>query len=92
MEFGADSAIDYIGYGSTIVHPHEIYVLKALYLGARHAICNRLVFHLHRVIQPWDGLECFAHGERIHHRAQADELDDRIALCFILELADLSGI
>ena len=92
MEFGADSAIGYIGKGSTIVNLHVVFVLETRNLGSRHALCNRLVSHLYRVDQLRDGLGCFAHGERVHLRAQADELDDRIALCFILQVADFSGM
>ena len=84
MEFGADSAIGYIGKGSTIVHLHVVFVLDALNLGSRHALCNRNVSYRHWVVQHRDGLGCFAQGERVHFRAQADELDDRIALCFII--------
>ena len=92
MDYGADSAIDHICSSFTILHSHVIFVLETLNLGARHALDHRLVPHIHRVVQPWNGLVCFAHGERIHLRAQADELDDRIALCFVLEVADLAGV
>ena len=67
-------------------------MLKALYVRARHTLGHRFVPHIHLVVQPWNGLGCFAYGERIHLRAQADELNDRIALCFIFKLADLSGV
>ena len=92
MEFGVDSAIGYNGKGSTIVHLHVVFVLETLNLGSRHALCNRLMSHLYQVVQPRDGLGCFAHGERVHLRAQADELDDRIALCFSLKVSDFSGM
>ena len=67
-------------------------MLKSLNLGARHTLCNCLVSYLHRVVQPWDKLGFVAHRERVYLRAQADELDDRIALCFILKLSELSGM
>ena len=34
-----------------------------------------------------DGLGCVAHVERVHLRALADELDDRILLGLVLEVA-----
>ena len=92
MEFRADAAINYVGKGSTIVYAHVILVLKALDLGARHTFCHRLVTHIHRVVHPWDWLPCIAHGERVHLRAQADKLDDRIALGLVLEVAHFSGV
>ena len=92
VEFRTDAAIDHVGQGSTIVHAHVIFVLKALDLGARHALCYSLVPHIHRVVHSWDWLGCVAHGERVHIRAQADDLDDRIALGLVLEVAHLSGV
>ena len=92
MKFRADAAIDHVGQGSTIVHAHVILVLKALDLGARHTLRHRLVTYVHRVIHPWDRLGSVAHGERVHFRAQADELDDRIALVLVLEVAHFSGV
>ena len=80
MEFRADAAIDYVGQGWTILHAHVIIVLEVHDLGARHALCHRFVPHVHRVVHPWDGLRCVAHGQRVNLRAQADELDDLIAL------------
>ena len=88
----ANVAIYHIGQGLTIEHAHVVYVPESPDLGASHARCHRLVPHIHRVVQPWDGLGCYAHCERVHLRAQADELDDRIALCFILEIADFFGV
>ena len=92
MEFRADTAIDYVIKGSTIVHVHLILVLKALHLGARHTFCHHLVTHIHRVVHPWDELRCIAHGERVYLREQADELDDQISLSLVLEVAHFSSV
>ena len=92
VEFRADAAIDYVCQGSTIVHAHVILVLEPLDLGPRHALCNRLVPHVHRVVHPCDGLKCVAHGERVHFKAKVDELDDRIALSLVLDIAHFSGL
>ena len=92
MEFRAVAAIDYVCQGSTIVHAQVIFVLEALDLGPRHTLCHSLVPHIHRVVDSWDGLGCVAHGERVHLRAQTDELDDRIALGLVLEIAHFSGV
>ena len=56
MEFRADAAIDYVGQGSTIVHAHVNFVLKALDLGPRHTLRHRLMCYIHRVVHYWDGL------------------------------------
>ena len=85
MKFIADAAIDHVGQGSTIVHAHVILVLEALNMGPRHTICHRLVCYIHRIVHPWGGLGCFTHCKRLHLRAQADELDDRIALGLVLK-------
>ena len=92
VKFRADAAIDHVCPGSTIVHAHELLVLEALNLGPRHTYCHRLVPHIHRVVHSWDRLGCVAHGERVHFMAQADELDDRIALGFVLEVAHISAV
>ena len=92
MEFETDAAIDYVCQSSTIVHAHIILVLEALDLGPRSALCQSLVPHIHRVFHSLDRLGCVAHGERVHLRAQADKLDDRIALGLVLEVAHFSGV
>ena len=92
MKFRADGAIDHVCQGSTILHALVILVLEALNLGPRHTFCHRLVPHIHRVVHSWDGLGCVAHGLRVHFRAQTDELDDRIALGLVLEVAHFSGV
>ena len=75
MEFRTNAAIDHIRQGSTIEHAHVILVLEALDLGARDTVCHCLVPYVHRVIYPRNGLGCVAHGERVHFRAHANELD-----------------
>ena len=80
MKFRAYAAIDHVCQGSTIVHAHVILVLEALDLASRHTLRHRLVPYVHWIVHPWDKLGCVAHGERVHLRAQADELDDHIAL------------
>ena len=92
MEFRADAAIDYVGQGSTIVHAHVIFVLEALDLGPRHTIRHSLMCYIHLVVNSWDGLRCVAHGERVHFRTQANELDDRISFGFVFEVANISGV
>ena len=92
MKIRADAAIDHVNQSSTSVHAHVILVLEALDLRPRHAICHSLVPHIHRVVHSWDGLGCVAHGEQVHLRAQANELDDQIALGLVLEVAHFSGV
>ena len=92
MTFRADAAIGHVGQDSTIVHAQVILVLEAFNLGPRHTFCHRLVPHNHGVVHSCDGLGCVAHGERLHLRTQADELDDRIALGLVLEVAHFSGV
>ena len=92
MKFRADAAIDHIGQGSTIVHAHVILVLEAFNLEPRHTFCHRLVPHIHRIVDSWDRLGCVAHGERVHFRAQAYKLDDRIALGLVLDVAHFSAV
>ena len=92
VKFKADAAIEHVAQGSTIVHAYVIFVLKALDVGARHVVCYSYVPHIHRVVHSWDGLGCVAHGERVHLRAQADELDDWNAFGLVLEVAHLSGM
>ena len=92
MKLRADAAIDYVGQGSTIVHAHVILVLEAFDLGERHTLRHRLMFNVHRVIHPRNGLGCVAHGERIHFRAEANELDYRISFGLVFELAHFSGV
>ena len=92
MKFTADAAIDHVGQGSTIVHTHIILVIEALDLRPRHALCLSFVPHIHRVVNFWDGLGCVAHSERVHLRAQIDEIDDRIAFDLVLEVADFAGV
>ena len=75
MEFRADAKIDNIVQSSTIEHTHEIFVLEALDLGARHTLRYRHVSYVNWVIQFRYGLGCFAYGERVHFIAQANELD-----------------
>ena len=89
MEFKVDAAIDHVGHGFTIEHAHVILVLKALDLGARHTLCPRLVPYVHRVIHARNGLGCVAHCERVHFRAQANELDNRIPFGLIFEVPPL---
>ena len=67
-------------------------MLEALSLGPRHTLRHRLVYFIHRVVHPWDGLGCVTHCELVHLREQADELDDRIALGLVLEIAHFSGV
>ena len=92
MKFRADAAIDHIGQSFTIVHEHLILLLEALNLGARYILCHGLVPYGHQVIHFWDGLGCLTHGKQVHFRAQTDELDDRIALNLVLELAHFSCV
>ena len=92
MKFRANAAMNHVGQGSTIVHAHVILVLEAFYLGPCHIFCHRLMPNIHLVVNSWDRLGCVAHGERVHFRAQADELDDRIALGLVLEVAHLSAV
>ena len=67
-------------------------MLEALNLGALYVFFYRLVPHIHRVVYSWNGVGCFAHGERVHLKAQDDKLDDRIALRFVPEVAAFSGM
>ena len=92
MKFRADAAIHHVGQGSTIVNAHVILVLKALNLKPRHTFCHRLVPHIHRVVDSWDRLGCVAQGERVHFRAQAYKLDDRIVLNLVLDVAHFFGV
>ena len=92
MEFGADAAIDYIGQSSTIKHAHFILVLEALNLRARHTLRHRLVFYVNLVFHFRHGLGCVAHDERVHFRAQANELDNRIPFCLVFKVAHFSGV
>ena len=92
MEFRTDAAIDHVGQGSTIEHPHVILVLEALDLGAPHTLRHYLMPYVHRVIHPRDGLGCVAHGERVHFRANANELDYRIPFGLVFEVAHFSGV
>ena len=39
-----------------------------------------------------DGLGSVAHGERVHFRAKADELDNQIAFCLVVEVAHFAGV
>ena len=87
MRIGADSAIDNIGQGSTIEHAHIILVLKALGLIARHTLCHCLVPYVYRLVYIWGVLECVLHGERIHFKAQANKLDDQIAVGLVFKVA-----
>ena len=45
-----------------------------------------------RIIHPRDGLGCVAHGERVHFRAQANELDYRISFGLVFEVAHFYGV
>ena len=90
--FGADAAIDHVGQSSTIVHAHVILVLEALNLGPRHTFRHRLVYYVYRVVHPWNGLGCVTHGERVHIRAKADELNNHFVNGLVLELAQFSSI
>ena len=92
MEFRADAAIDYVGQGSTIVHGHVIFLLRALDLGPRHTLRHRLMCYVNRVVNSWDGLWCVAHGEWVHFRTQANELNDRITFGLVFEVAHISGV
>ena len=92
MEFRADTEIDQVNQGFTIVLTHVILVIKAPDLAARYTLRQHLVPYVHRVVHPWDKLECVKHGEKIHLKTQADELDDRIALGLDLEIAYFSGM
>ena len=90
VKFG--EAIDHIGQGSTIIHAHVVYVLEAPDLCAGDALRHRLVPHVQLVVKPWDVLGCTAHDKGIHLGTQFDELDDRIALGLVLEVAHFSGV
>ena len=85
VEFGANAAIDHVGLISTVVHPHVVFMLEALDLGARHTLSHRLVPRVHRIVQSRDRLVRVAHGERVHLGAKSDKLDDRITLCLVLK-------
>ena len=67
-------------------------MLKALNLGTRHTLHHRLVPYIHRVIHPWDRLRGVAHDERVHFRAQANELDYRIPVGLVFEVEHFSGV
>ena len=92
VKFRADAAIDPVGQGSTIVHAHVILVLEALDLGARNTFRHRIMPNIHWVVNSWDRVGCVAHSEQVHFRAQADELDDRIAHSLVHKLAHFSGV
>ena len=76
MKCRANALIVHFGQGSTIVHEHVILVLEALDFGAGDTLCHRFVPNIYQVIHFWNGFGCVAHGERVHHKAQAEELDD----------------
>ena len=67
-------------------------MLKALDLGARLTLRHRLLSNVYRVIHPWDRLGGVAHSERVHYRAQANELEYRIPFGLVFELAHFSGV
>ena len=73
-------------------HADLILVLETLDLGVSHILRHSLMPYVHRVVYLWDGLGCVAHGERVHFRAQANELDGRIAFGFVCEVAHFSGV
>ena len=92
VKFRADAAIDHVGLGFTIVHAHVILVLEAINFEARTTLCHRLVPRIHRVVYPWNTLGCYADSERVHFRAQVDELDDRISFHLVLEKIYFSSV
>ena len=92
MEFGADAAIDHVCLISTVIYPHVVIVLEELDLSAQHALGNRLVPRIHRIVMSLDRLVREAHSEQVHLRAESDKLDDQITLCLVLEVCDLFGV
>ena len=67
-------------------------MLEALDLGPRHAHCHSLVVHIQLVVHSGDELGCVAQGERLHLRAQANEIDDQIAFGIVYEIAHFFGV
>ena len=92
VKFKADAAIDYVCKGFTIVHAQVILVLEAVDLGLRNVCCHSLVPHNHRVVHSLNGLGCVAYGKQVNLRAEAIELDYRIALDLVLEVTHFSGV
>ena len=84
-QFRADAAINHVSQGSTFKHAHVILIFKALDLGARHNLRHRLVPYVHRVIYPWNKLGGVAENERVHFKAEANELDFWIPFDLVFE-------
>ena len=92
MEFRADAAIYNVGQGSTIVHAHVNLVFESLDLGARQTLRHCLMCYVHWVVYSWKKLGCVAHGERVHFRAHANKIDDRITFGLVFEIAHFFGV
>ena len=74
--FGADLKILHIGKGLINIHAQVVFELKAPILGARYALCQCLLSHIHRVVHSWDRLGCVAHYVRVYFRVKSDKLLD----------------
>ena len=66
---------------------------EALDVRSRNSLGDRLVPELHWLDRkPWVILLGVHYSKRVHLRPEPDELDDRMALALVLEIADLSGV
>ena len=90
VKFRGNSPVGDFGCLSLLVHVQVLLVSCPFEGGARDALSDLLVPHPRFCVRA--ELLAFAHFEAVHLRLQSDKLDNWVALCLVLEEANLSFV
>ena len=93
IKFLADTAIGDFARITLKEYRNIVVVGKALDVRSQNSLGDRLMPELNWLDRkPWVILLGVHYSKRVHLWLEPDELDDRVALALVLEIADLPGV